>query len=86
MTLCITNYEDVDIATTMVIETLRLPDENKTTGRTRSRFLEIANGFTNAQKNAIAHFLEFISERYGQDFPVHKPSTALDIYWKQFKQ
>jgi len=86
MTLCITNYEEVDHATTALIGALKLPEEDKITGLTRSRFLEITNEFTDEQKNAIAHFLEYISEVHGQDFPAHKPSIVLDLYWKRFKK
>jgi hypothetical protein len=86
MKQCVINYGYVDYAVTTLMHGLRLPEEDKTKGLTRSKFLEIADGFTDAQKSAIAHFLEYISEKHEQDFPVHKPSTTLDLYWKQFKK
>lgn len=86
MTLCITDYSEVDHAITALIGSLRLPETSKAEGRPYKRFLAIVSGFTDKQKNVIAHFLEYISETYGEHFPAHPPSITLDLYWKQFKQ
>jgi hypothetical protein len=74
--LCVTNWRDVDHAANAVIYSLELPNKVKN----RPRFFEVVDEFTDVQKNVIAHFLEYIDKTYGENFPIHGPSIALNSY------
>lgn len=47
-------------------------------------FIDDYSQFTHAQSRAILHFLEYMRDKYGEDFFNNEPQVAIERYWFQF--
>ncbi|RZK27871.1 MAG: hypothetical protein EOO63_12470 [Hymenobacter sp.] len=48
------------------------------------RFINRWHVFSPVQCRVILHFLEFLRDEHGQDYPVDEPAVAIERYWFQF--
>lgn len=48
------------------------------------RFIDRWSQFSPTQSRAILHFLEYLRDEHGQDYPDDEPAVAIERYWFQF--